>query len=75
MKILVLTRGGPWMWPHDNYDHDVLSSAVRRNDASRGVGRTHSSRKTRRRRPCTSRIVTQAALGIWKSPLQCESQE
>jgi len=24
---------------------------------------------------CGSRIVTQAALGIWKSPLQCDSQE
>lgn len=51
VKILVLTRGGPWMWTHDNYDLDDLSSSGRRNDASRGVGRTHSSRKTRRRRP------------------------
>lgn len=51
VKGLVLTRGGPWMRTHDNNDLDVLRSSGRRNDASRGVGRTHSSRKTRRRRP------------------------
>jgi hypothetical protein len=34
------------MWTHDNYDRDDLSNLGRGSEASRGVGRTHSSRKT-----------------------------
>jgi hypothetical protein len=51
VKVLPLTRGGPWMWSHDNYDGDDLSRLERGGEAFRGIGRTHSSRKTIRRRP------------------------
>ena len=50
VKVSTLTRGGPWMWTHDNYDRDDLSKLGRGSEASRGVGRTHSSRKTLGRR-------------------------
>jgi hypothetical protein len=49
--VLSLTRGGPLRRSHDNIDLDELSEAERWSDAAEGVGRTHSSRKTSRRRP------------------------
>lgn len=48
---LDLTRGGPWIWTHENYDLGDLRSSERGSEVSRGVERTHSSRKTNRRRP------------------------
>ena len=51
VNVLSLTRGGPDLCPHDNCDPDGLSEAGRRSEAGRGIGRSHSSRKTTCRRP------------------------
>lgn len=49
--VLSLTRGGPSRCSPDNYDLDEQSEAGRWSEAVKGIGRTHSSRKTARRRP------------------------
>lgn len=48
--VSCLTRGGPLWWTSDNYDRVVRSESARRIDATGGVRRTHSSRKTTCRR-------------------------
>jgi len=45
VNVLVLTRGGPWKWSHDNYDLDDQIKLGRGRNAFMGVGRTHSSRE------------------------------
>ena len=72
VKFLNLTRGGPWMWAHDNYDRDGLNEPERGSYASKGIGRTHSSRKTIRRRLAwrhaerAKRKVNAVKAGSWK---------
>jgi hypothetical protein len=72
VKFLNLTRGGPWMWPHDNNDLDGLTKPERERNASRGIGRTHSSRKTFRRGPAwrhaarVKRKANAVKAGSWK---------
>ncbi len=75
VDVLCLTRGGPSKCWADNYDRAELREAARWIDASGGIRRTHSSRKTSsRRRPERSgqRVKLEVSDGERSEPLEAK---